>query len=175
MVERETAKLKEVKDLFKGEYKQSTDINTPHRIKTDKDTFSRVNVLATVEDTYMNPDESYGSIQITDNTATIRVKVFQEQTNLIEGIEKGDMVKVIGKIREDEEGRFLLGEAIQKIDDPKYAKLRELDIKQHEKIGIGKEPTENQEEPKEDKEDKTMEKEETDEDESFVQETEVVE
>lgn len=152
MVRRETAKLKEVKDLFKGEYKQSTDINNPHRIETNSDTFSRVNILATVEDRYMNPDESYGSIQVTDNTATIRIKLFQEDTYYLEGIEKGDLVKVIGKVREDEDGRFILGEIIKKIQDPKYAELRKLDKEIIEKNFTDKkqqetQPKENQEEP----------------------------
>ena len=116
MVNREPAKIKSVQDLFKGEYKESTGIETPHRIETEEDSYSRVNVVATVEDTYENPEKTYGSIQITDSTTTVRVKAFEETTKQLEKIEKGDLVKVIGKIRKDEEGRYLNGEIIKKIE-----------------------------------------------------------
>jgi len=133
MVKREPAKLKKVEDLFKGEYKESTGIDTPHRVETDEDTYSRVNVVATVEDTYLNQDKSYGSIQVTDSKATIRVKAFEETIKYLENIEKGDIVKVIGKIRKDEDGRYINGEIVKKMENPEYAKLRELEIKNNNK------------------------------------------
>lgn len=144
MVKREVAKKKRVKDLFKGEFKESKDINTPNRVETKQSAFSRVNVLATIEDTYMNQEETYGSIQITDNTATIRVKAFEETTDYLENLDKGDLVKVIGKVRKDEDGRFILGEIIRKIQNPKYSELRETELKNQKESS-----EENQKEAKE--------------------------
>lgn len=163
MAQRKTAKIKEVKDLFKGEFKESKDINQPNRVETDKDTFSRVNVLGTVEDTYLNSDETYGSIQLTDSTATIRVKAFDEVTQDLEELEKGDLVKAIGKIRKDDEGRFILGEIINKVENPKYAELRELEL---EKKKEGEEKTQD----KEDEEREVEQEEEETEEEEFVEE-----
>lgn len=128
MVSREPAKLKEVKDIFKGEFKESSGINSPHRIETDEGSFSRLNTVATVEDTYMNSDNTYGSLQVTDSTATVRVKAFEDTLDYLEGIEKGDLVKIIGKVRKDDDGRFILGEIIKKIENPEYAKLRKLEL-----------------------------------------------
>jgi len=158
MVNREPAKFKKVKDLFKGEYKESTGMDQPHRIETDQDTYSRINTVSTVEDTYKNPEETYGSIQISDSTATIRVKAFEDTIHYLEDIDKGDLVKVIGKIRKDEEGRFINGEIIKKLENPEYAKLRELELKQK---------TEKQEKNKEQEE--TEEKEESEETESGLE------
>ncbi len=153
MVNREPAKLKKVKDLFKGEYKESTGMDQPHRIETEQDTYSRINTIATVEDTYKNPEETYGSIQISDSTATIRVKAFEDTIHYLENIEKGDLVKVIGKIRKDEEGRFINGEIIKKLEDPEYAKLRELEIEQKKE----KQETDKKEDEKEDNEEQKSE------------------
>lgn len=167
MPKRETAKIKQVKDLFKGEFKESKDINTPNMIETDKDSFSRVNILATIEDTYMNSEETYGSIQATDNTATVRVKAFDETTEYLEDLEKGDLVKVIGKVRKDEDGRFILGEIIKPIQNPDYAELRKLEIEEKEEGQMEEKEAKTKEE--------TMDKEDSSEEESFVEETGTIE
>ncbi len=167
MPQRETAKIKQVKDLFKGEFKESKDINTPNKIETEKDSYSRVNILATIEDTYMNSEETYGSIQVTDNTATIRVKAFDETTEYLEDLEKGDLVKVIGKVRKDEDGRFILGEIIKPIQNPEYAELRKLEIKEREEEQTQEQETKQRTQEKEDEGDSS--------EESFVEETGAIE
>lgn len=182
MVRREVAKKKQVKDLFKGEFKESKDMNTPNRVETDSDRFSRINTLATVEDTYMNAEETYGSIQVTDNTATIRVKAFDETTDYLEEIEKENIVKIIGKIREDEDGRFILGEIIKPVENPKYTELRELEIQKQSNTskqqgkGTETEETKEIEEQEDEETEETEETKETEEEtESFVEETGTIE
>lgn len=126
MQERQTAKKVRIKTLHTGEFVQQEGYN-PNYVKTEEVELSRVRVLGTVIDKFISEDGNYGTITLDDTTDTIRCKVFKDLT-ILEDVEKGDLVDVIGKIREYNEERYIQPESIAKIEDPNFEVLRKLEI-----------------------------------------------
>jgi RPA family protein len=105
MQERLVAKKMDIKSLYTGQYTVQEGFN-PNYIEINGERISRVRVLATVIDKFLSEDGNYGTITLDDSTDTIRAKAFQD-LRIIEPIEKGDVVEVVGKIREYNEERYI--------------------------------------------------------------------
>lgn len=88
----------------------------------------RARVMGTVVDKFVNPQSEYGSITIDDGTETIRVKVWRVQSSQLESVQTGDIVDVIGKVRQYRDEIYLLPELIISVDDPNWELVRELEI-----------------------------------------------
>jgi len=121
------AKKLDINTLYTGKYIVQEGFN-PNYIEVNGERVSRARVLATVIDKFISEDGNYGTITLDDGTDTIRVKAFQD-LRIIEDVEKGDIVEVIGKIREYNEERYLQPEIIVKVDDPNFEVLRKLELR----------------------------------------------
>jgi len=115
---REVAKKVRVVDLIGGIFRQGEKENkepsyliTPQKIKV-----SRVNIVGTVVEKYISETQSYAYIVVNDLTESIRVKFFGDDLKLIEDINIGDIVTVIGKVREYNGEIYIAAEACAKTD-----------------------------------------------------------
>lgn len=130
---RQVAKKVSIKTINSGEYKQidrdkEEDKFKPNYIEFEGELISRVRVLATVIDKFVSEDGNYATLTLDDSTDTIRCKLFND-LELIESIEKGDVVDLIGKIKEYNEERYIQPELITRIEDPNFEVLRNLELK----------------------------------------------
>jgi RPA family protein len=89
---------------------------------------SRVNIVAIVTDKFVSEDENYATLTIDDGTGAIRVKAFREKVQLLEKIERADLVLVVGKLKEYGGEVYINCELIKKIEDPNYESFRRLEI-----------------------------------------------
>ncbi len=89
---------------------------------------SRVNVLGTVVDKFMSENGNYSSITVDDDSDSIRVKAFRDSVNIFDNLEIGDLVIVIGKMREYNEENYIIPEIVKKIVDPNYEVLHKLEV-----------------------------------------------
>ncbi|MEM5829805.1 MAG: OB-fold nucleic acid binding domain-containing protein [Candidatus Aenigmatarchaeota archaeon] len=89
---------------------------------------SRVNLIGTLTNLFISEDESYGSLTIEDGTASIRAKVFGSDVKLIKNISNGDLLLVIGKLKEYNGEIYVAVEIVRKLEDPNYEILRKLEI-----------------------------------------------
>lgn len=121
------AKKMDIKALYTGKYTVQEGFN-PNYIEVSGERVSMVRILAAVIDKFTSEDGNYGTITIDDGTDTIRVKAFQD-LRLIENVEKGDIVEIIGKIREYNEERYIQPEIIVKIEDPNFEVIRKLELR----------------------------------------------
>ncbi|MEM7826351.1 MAG: OB-fold nucleic acid binding domain-containing protein, partial [Candidatus Aenigmatarchaeota archaeon] len=71
---------------------------------------------------------------IDDGTACIRVKLFGKDNQLLQKISRGDLVIVIGKVKEYDGEIYVLGEILRKLEDPNFEVLRKLEILKEMKI-----------------------------------------
>jgi RPA family protein len=117
----------DIKSLYTGQYIVQEGFN-PNYIEINGERISRVRVLGTVIDKFLSEDGNYGTITLDDGTDTIRAKAFQD-LRIIEPIEKGFVVELIGKIREYNAERYLQPEIIVKVEDPNFEVLRKLELK----------------------------------------------
>jgi RPA family protein len=125
-----TAKKVRIKDILNGKYfPGSKEEMKPSYVVTNLgQKISRVNLVATVIDKFLSEDENYLSLTIDDGTEAMRVKVFGEKVELLKNIDIGDLIMVIGKLKEYNAEVYVNGEIIKKVDDPNYENLRKLEI-----------------------------------------------
>jgi len=71
--------------------------------------------------------DNFSSISLDDSTAVIKAKVF-EQPEFFSSFKVGDLVVVIGKVKEFAEEIYLQAEAVRKISEPNYETFRKLEI-----------------------------------------------
>ena len=96
---RQTAKLATTEELNSGKYFQKEGFTPNYLLTPEGRRFSRARVVATIVDTFVNDDETYGSITIDDGTDTIQIKFFNELDQL-KDYSTGDIIEAVGKVRE---------------------------------------------------------------------------
>lgn len=128
-VKRLPAKKVRISDVFTGRYFPGSkeDMSPSYIITSMGQKISRANLIATVTDKFVSEDENYSSINIDDGTAAVRVKTFKDNIKLFEGFEIGDLVVVIGKLKEYMGEIYINGEIVRKVE-PNYENLRKLEI-----------------------------------------------
>jgi len=107
-----TARRIRLEDIANGKYHQQEGFEPNYLITPRGVRVSRILAVATVVDSFVNDDETYGALTIDDGTETIRLKMFQDLEEL-DGLEEGDMVKVVGKVREYEDEIYIQPELLQ--------------------------------------------------------------
>lgn len=115
-----------IKDLAGGEYVAGGTIDNPTYVKLGDLKVSRVDLLGRVID--KSDSSGFSSMTVQDKTGKIKVKAFGNDSQIIKEAAVGDLVRVIGKIRQDSTERFVLGEIVKKIDDANYELLREKEL-----------------------------------------------
>ena len=109
-------------------------------IKINDAVVSRVNLIATV--VYKaDQEQNLGSVMIDDGTGKILLKSFENFAPFSK-VDVGDMVMVVGRIREFSSEKYLMPEILKKLNDNNWMAVRKLELKNHllveqkeEKIG----------------------------------------
>ena len=115
-----------IKDLAGGEYVAGGTIDNPTYVKLGDLKVSRVDLLGKVLE--KSDSDGLSSMTLQDKTGKIKIKVFGNDSIIAKEVTIGDLVRVIGKIRQDSIERFVLGEIVKKIDDANYELLREKEL-----------------------------------------------
>lgn len=100
----------------------------PSCVELKDNKVSRVNIVATVVDVFKSEDGNYFSFTLDDGSGTIRIKAFNEDTNNLLDIEKGDRVLVIGRVREYQDELYLSPEITKKVTDPNIELIRKAEL-----------------------------------------------
>lgn len=125
-VKRLVAQKVSIKDVLQGEYIKEDGWN-PNYIVIDGKKVSRVNLMAVVISKVMQKDTNYSSFVLDDGTGNVSVRSF-EKNNVIEGLEIGDIVLLIGRIREFGQERYIIPEIIRKIENKGWVGVRKLEL-----------------------------------------------
>lgn len=99
----------------------------PSYIELGQTKVTRINIIATAVSKYITEDKNYASLTIDDSTDTIRVKAFGVDVPKIEKINSGDLVKVIGKLKQYNEELYISPEIIRPLDK-NWMLLRKLEL-----------------------------------------------
>lgn len=125
---RSTARKVKIEDLMNGTYTETPE-GEPNHLETPwEEELLRVNLMATIVDKYITEDGSYGTLHLDDGSSIIRAKAWAEDVEEMEKYEVGDLVTVIGKVREYEEEIHVVPEVIRKVKNPNWELVRELEI-----------------------------------------------
>jgi RPA family protein len=124
---RQVAKLTDTRELNTGKYFQREGFEPNFLLTPEGRRLSRARLVATVVDRFINDDETYGSITLDDGKDTTQVKFFNE-LELMEGFETGDIIEVVGKVREYQGQIYLDGEILTHTQ-PEAELLHQLRLK----------------------------------------------
>jgi len=115
---RQVAKISNTQELNSGKYFQREGFEPNFLLTPEGRRLSRARLVATVVDMFQNDDETYGSITLDDGTDTIQVKFFNE-LNKMDDFRAGDIIEVVGKVREYQGEIYLNGEILQECEPEK--------------------------------------------------------
>ena len=130
-LERLTAKKVRIADITNGEWVKKEGMEPSFILTNYKERISRARVLGTVVAKFMREDGNFGSITIDDGSDTIRAKTFKT-VKPVEGIEIGNVIDIVGKIREYNGEVYVMPEVLLRVENPNLELLRALEI--HKKL-----------------------------------------
>ncbi len=128
-IERGTASKVCIKDVVDGKFVKAAQQFEPNLLLTPlNEKISRIRVMATVVSRFTSEDEKYASLTLDDASETITVRAFREDTELLQDVKPGDIVDVVGKIKEYNEEKYIAPESVTRIEDPNWELVRKLEL-----------------------------------------------
>jgi len=125
---RQTTSRARISDIINGNFVRKEGLE-PSYILTDLgQKISRAYLIGTIVDKFMSENGNYSSITIDDDSDSIRIKAFREQVNIFDNFNVGDLVMVIGKIRNYADENYIIPEIVKKITDPNLESLHKLEV-----------------------------------------------
>ncbi len=126
-IKRMTAKKAEIYEIVTGKFFQRPGFEGNYILTNLGRKLSRIRIMALVVDKFISEDGKYGVLTLDDSSETIRCKLFAD-IEMFEPIIVGNMVDVIGKVREYNGEKYILPELIKKIENPNWETLRMLEL-----------------------------------------------
>jgi len=134
-IERMTAVKARISDLTGGRFVRKDGLEPSFVLTENGQRISRARILGTIVGRFIADDGNFASVTIDDSTDTIRAKTFKTVKPL-DKAEIGDMVDIIGKVKEYNDEIYIIPEIVRKIQDPNFELLRVLEIiKQRKRKG----------------------------------------
>ena len=122
-IQRQTAMRVRIVDLVSGEWVKKEGMEPSYVITPRKESVSRAKIAGTVVSKFISEDGNFASVTVDDSTATIQGKQWKE-TELITGVNQGDLVTMIGKVREYEGDIYMVPEIIRQVGPGEEALAR---------------------------------------------------
>jgi len=127
-----TAYKLRISDLLRGRYVRSADISEPsHLITPFGNKVIKARVIGTVVEKFLRDDHGYAMLRLDDGTDTITVRAWREEVQELEKFDLGDVLDVIGRIREFEGKVYIVPDMIIKVEDPNFELMREIENLNH--------------------------------------------
>jgi len=112
-----------------GQYIRSPDGTQPSYLLTPwGEQVTRVRVMGTVVEKFIREDQNYATLRIDDGSETISLRAWQEGVKELDKFNVGDIIDVIGRVREFNGEIYLTPELLIRVDDPNWELVRELEI-----------------------------------------------
>ncbi|MEM2907806.1 MAG: OB-fold nucleic acid binding domain-containing protein [Candidatus Hadarchaeales archaeon] len=126
---RSTAYKVKIWELVNGKYVRQAEGAEPSYLLTPwGQRILRARVMATIIDRYVSNDQTYAALWLDDGSETIRLKAWREDVKTVADLKIGELVDVIGRVREYEGEIYLVPETILRVEDPNWELVRELEI-----------------------------------------------
>lgn len=128
MQKRQTAYKVWIADLVNNKFVKQTGEWEPNFLEVNGEKISRVNLIANVITKFQNEDKTFTSITLDDGSSTIRVKTWREDTDKLSEVNIGDILLLIGRLREYNDEIYLTPEIVKKLDNPNWELVRKLEL-----------------------------------------------
>jgi len=125
---RQTAYKVWISDLINKQVQKEEGEWSPSYIIVDNKRVSRVNIIANVVMKYKAEDGGYSTLTVDDSSSDIQIKAWKEDISLMEDIEIGETVLLIGKVREYNSQVYIVPEIIKPLDSSEWVELRKKEL-----------------------------------------------
>jgi hypothetical protein len=124
-IQRQTAFKLRIVDLLRG----NVIANDKFRfLELDDKKIVRVNIIANIIDKFVSEGEKkYAGITLDDASGQIRVKTFGDDVSILNGLEIGNTIGVIGVLRYFNNELYVLPETVRRLD-PRWLIVRKLEL-----------------------------------------------
>ncbi len=121
-------------ELVSGEFVRGSGTGRSYLRLWNNEDIDKARVMGTVVQAFLSNDGSYCALTLDDGTETVRVKGWREDAKMMESFRPGQIVDVIGGVREYDGEVYLSPITIADIADPNWEALRELEIYRFRKV-----------------------------------------
>jgi len=117
-----------IEDLVNGKYVRPSETESSYLLTPWGQRILRARTIANVIDKFISEDQNYGTLRIDDGSETIRLKAWRQDVQTLADFKVGDLIDVIGRVREYEGEIYLVPDVIARVEDPNWELVRELEI-----------------------------------------------
>ena len=119
-----------IEDIVNGEFVKSEGYE-PSILRTKfGEEFIKVRVMGTIVEKFVSEQGDYVVITLDDSTETIQAKLFKEDVRAFAPLKEGDLIDIIGELREYDKEIYIHPRSVQKLGDPNWELLRNFEILQ---------------------------------------------
>ncbi len=123
VLQRNTAYKLWISQILSGKYISTEDQSY---LDLNGSNISRVNLIGNI--TFLSSSEGYASALLDDGSGVIRLKTWQQGTQLLSLLNLGDIVLVIGRVKEYNEERYISPDMVKRLDDSNWLLVRQLEL-----------------------------------------------
>ena len=117
-----------ISDIITNEFIKEKGEWEPNYLLVHDKKISRVNIIANVITNYKNEEGDYVSVTIDDGSNSIQVKAWKEDVSILTGLEVGETILMIARVREYNNEKYLTPEIIKKLDKPEWLVYRKKEL-----------------------------------------------
>jgi hypothetical protein len=125
---RQTAIKTRASDIVNGKFIRKEGLEPSYVLTNLGQRISRIDLVGVIIDKFMSEEGNYSSITIDDDSESIRVKAFKENVNIFNKLELGNLVLVIGKVREYSNEIYIIPDMVKKITNSNYEILHRIEV-----------------------------------------------
>lgn len=125
-ITRNTAYKVWIADLISGKYSKGLEQFDSGYVEVKGRKISRVNLIGGIID--KTPGNNYTALSLDDGSGVINLKAWNESVNIFLNVNIGDLVLVIGKVKEYNNYIHVNPEIIKVLDNPLWFKVRKLEL-----------------------------------------------
>ena len=125
-IQRQTAYKVWISSLLSGKYTKGTEQFEAGYIEVNNTRISRVNLIGIIIDKF--EAETQISLTLDDGSGSLRIKAWNENVSLMSGFNIGDLVLVVGKVKEFNNQVYVTPEIVKILDNPLWLKVRKLEL-----------------------------------------------
>ena len=125
---RQTAYKVWIADLVNGEYINPEGEWVPSYVQINNKKVSRVNIVANSIAKFQNEEGTYISLTLDDGSDNIPLKVWNEDTKILEEVNIGDMILTVARVRQYNNQIYLVPEIIKKLEKSDWMVLRKKEL-----------------------------------------------
>ena len=125
---RQTAYKVWIADLVNGEYISPGGEWVPNYVQINDKKVSRVNIIANSIAKFQNEEGTYISLTLDDGSDNITLKVWNEDTKILEDINIGDMILTIARVKQYNNQVYLVPEIVKKLEKSEWIILRKKEL-----------------------------------------------